>query len=73
VQKGITKEPRIPSMRGIMMARTKPLTVKAAAEVTQMTEFTSFELPQTHAKCKMIDAENVGELVDVMKNNLKIF
>jgi len=73
VEKGITKEPRIPSMRGIMMARTKPLIVKAPAVVDQLTEFTSFELPQAHAKCRMIDAENIGELVEVMKNNLKIF
>jgi electron transfer flavoprotein beta subunit len=73
VQKGITKEPRIPSMRGIMMARSKPLVVKAPAVVDELTEFTSFEMPQAHAKCRMIDAENIGELVEVMKNNLKIF
>jgi electron transfer flavoprotein beta subunit len=73
VQKGIAKEPRIPSMRGIMMARSKPLVVKAPAVVDELTEFTSFELPQAHAQCRMIDAENIGELVEVMKNNLKIF
>ena len=73
VQKGIAKEPRIPSMRGIMMARTKPLTVKPAIAAEELAEFTSFELPAAHAKCKMIDAENISELVDVMKNNLKIF
>lgn len=72
VQKGITKEPRIPSMRGIMMARSKPLTVKPAIETEELTEFTSFELPPSHAKCKMIDAENIDELVEVMKNDLKI-
>ena len=72
VQKGIAKEPRIPSMRGIMMARTKPLNVIPAVETEEMTEFTSFELPPAHAKCKMIDAENLGELVEVMKNELKI-
>jgi len=73
VQKGIAKEPRIPSMRGIMMARSKPLTVKPGISVEELTEFTSFELPPPHAKCTMIDEENVGELVDVMKNNLKLF
>ncbi len=72
VQKGISKEPRIPSMRGIMMARTKPLTVKSSVEPEALTEFTSFEMPPAHAKCKMIEAENVGELIEVMKNNLKI-
>lgn len=72
VQKGIAKEPRIPSMRGIMMARSKPLTVKPAIAAEELSEFTGFELPAAHAKCKMIDAENINELVDVLKNNLKI-
>ena len=72
VQKGIAKEPRIPSMRGIMMARTKPLTVKPPVSSEELSEFTAFELPAAHAKCTMIDAENIGELVDVFKNNLKI-
>jgi electron transfer flavoprotein beta subunit len=72
VQKGIAKEPRIPSMRGIMMARSKPLTVKPAVATDELSEFTAFELPAPHAKCRLIDAENIGELVDVMKNNLKI-
>lgn len=72
VQKGIAKEPRIPSMRGIMMARSKPLTVKPAINAEELSEFTSFEMPAAHAKCRMIDAENIGELVEVMKNNLKI-
>jgi electron transfer flavoprotein beta subunit len=72
VQKGISKEPRIPSMRGIMMARTKPLTVKPATSPEELTEFTYFEMPPAHAKCIMIDAENVGEMVEVMKNKLKI-
>jgi len=72
VQKGIAKEPRIPSMRGIMMARSKPLTVVPAYNAEQMTEFTSFEMPPAHAKCNMIEAENIDELVAVMKNKLKI-
>jgi electron transfer flavoprotein beta subunit len=72
VQKGIAKEPRIPSMRGIMMARSKPLTVKPAVAAETLSEFTAFEMPSAHAKCVMIDAENIGGLIDVMKNNLKI-
>ncbi len=72
VQKGIAKEPRIPSMRGIMMARTKPLAVKPAASAEALTEFTNFELPPARAKCKMIDAENVDQLVAVLRDELKI-
>ncbi len=72
VQKGITKEPRIPSMRGIMMARKKPLTVVPATGAETLTGFVGFEPPQTKAACKMIDAENVGELVNLLHNEAKI-
>jgi len=72
VQKGITKEPRIPSMRGIMMARTKPLVVKPAVAAEELTEFTQFEMPPARAKCKMIDAENVDQLVAALRDELKI-
>lgn len=72
VQKGITKEPRIPAMRGIMMARKKPLNVVAAKEIEALTEFASYELPEAKAACKMVDAENVKELVDLLKNEAKV-
>ncbi|MBI9039131.1 MAG: electron transfer flavoprotein subunit beta/FixA family protein [Bacteroidales bacterium] len=72
VQKGIAIEPRIPSMRGIMMARKKPLNVVSPIEVENLTEFVSFELPPSKAACKMIDAENVKELVDLLHNEAKV-
>ncbi len=72
VQKGITKEPRIPAMRGIMMARKKPLNVVPAVEVDALTEFASYELPAPKAACKMVDAGNVKELVDLLKNEAKV-
>ena len=72
VQKGIAKEPRIPSMRGIMMARSKPLAVAASSAPEELSEFTTFEMPPAHAKCKMIDAENIAGLVEVLKNDLKV-
>lgn len=72
VQKGITKEPRIPSMRGIMMARTKPLTVKAAVSSENLTEFVSYELPAPKEKCKMIDAENLQDVVNVLHDEFKV-
>jgi len=72
VQKGITKEPRIPSMRGIMTARTKPLKVVEPVEEEALTEDLGYELPQAKAECKMIDPENVKELVDLLQNEAKI-
>jgi electron transfer flavoprotein beta subunit len=72
VQKGITKEPRIPSMRGIMMARKKPLKIVAATGAEPLTEFAAYEPPQPKAACKMIDAENADELVALLHNEAKI-
>lgn len=72
VQKGITKEPRIPSMRGIMAARTKPLQVVEATREEALTEFVTYELPGVKAACKMIDPENVKELVNLLHNEAKV-
>jgi len=59
IQKGVALEPRIPSMRGIMMARKKPLNVVDGAASENMTEFVSYELPPAKAACKMVDPENM--------------
>lgn len=72
VQKGIAKEPRIPAMRGIMMARKKPLKVMDAAEVEVNTAMQVFELPKPKPPCKMVDPGNVKELVDLLQNEAKI-
>jgi len=72
VQKGIAKEPRIPSMRGIMGARTKPLQVIEPAAVEMLAEFVSYELPKPKAACKKIDPENVKELVSLLHNEAKV-
>lgn len=72
VQKGIAKEPRIAAMRGIMMARKKPLTVVPGAEVENLTDFVTFELPAPKPPCKMVDADNVAELVDLLQNEAKV-
>lgn len=72
VQKGIAKEPVIASMRGIMMSRTKPINVVQPANIETPTDFTTYELPKPKAACKMIDAENPKELVDLLYNEAKI-
>lgn len=71
VQKGIAKEPRIPAMRGIMMARSKPLEVVAATDTEALTSFDVFELPPAKAACKMVDEDNVKELVRLLKEEAK--
>lgn len=72
VQKGIAKEPRIAAMRGIMMARKKPLTVVSATAVEGLTDFVTFELPAPKPPCKMVDADNVAELVHLLQNEAKV-
>ncbi len=72
VQKGIAKEPRIAAMRGIMMARKKPLEVVEPANAEALTQFAGFELPQPKAPCKMVDPENMGELVELLQNEAKV-
>lgn len=72
VQKGIAKEPRIAAMRGIMMARKKPLQVVPAVDVDALTEYQEFAMPEPKAPCKMVDADNVKELVNLLQNEAKV-
>jgi len=71
VQKGIAIDPRIPAMRGIMMARKKPLTVMPAIESGEKTSYVNFELPPPKAACKMVDEDNVKELVRLLQEEAK--
>jgi electron transfer flavoprotein beta subunit len=72
VQKGICKEPRIPAMRGIMTARTKPLQVVEPVPVTPYVELAGCELPKAKAACKKVDPENVKELISLLHNEAKV-
>lgn len=72
VQKGIAKEPRIAAMRGIMMARTKPLKVFESVAAEPLTEIRAFEKPAPRSACKFIDPENPGQLIDLLQNEAKI-
>jgi len=72
VQKGIAKEPRIPAMRGIMMARKKPLDVIPAIDATNETAFVSYEMPPPKAACIMVDEENAKELIAMLHEEAKV-
>jgi len=65
-------EPRIPNMRGIMAARTKPLVVVEAVLENDFAEYISYELPVSKTGVKMISAENAGELIDLLRNEKKL-
>ena len=72
VQKGIAKEPRIAAMRGIMMARTKPVRIYEPSPVEVLTEVVIFEKPSPRAACKYIDAENPKQLIELLQNEAKV-
>ncbi len=69
-QKGIAEQ-RIPNMRGIMAARTKPLKLVEAAAVDSLTTVASYGLPPVKAGVKLIAADNVAELVRLLREEAK--
>ncbi len=70
-QKGIAPEPRIPAMRGIMMARKKPLAVVDATSDDKLTEVEVHSLPEPKGACKMVDADNAKELIRLLHEEAK--
>lgn len=72
VQKGIAKEPRIAAMRGIMLARTKPVKTIDPIALEPLTQIKLFEKPAPRSACRLIDAENPAQLIDLLQNEAKI-
>jgi electron transfer flavoprotein beta subunit len=70
-QKGMA-EARIPNMRSIMAARTKPLTVVDPVAADTLTSVASFELPPAKAGVKLISPDNVEELVKLLHEEAKV-
>jgi electron transfer flavoprotein beta subunit len=70
-QKGVA-EARIPNMRGIMAARTKPLKVVEPVAAEALTEIVSFTLPPAKAGVKLVPADNPEELVRLLHEEAKI-
>ena len=72
VQKGIAKEPRIASMRGIMQARTKPIQVVAPAQVQPLSTVKGYEPPKTRPACRFVEADNPAQLIELLQNEAKV-
>ncbi len=70
-QKGVA-EARIPNMRGIMAARTKPLKVVAPSDAAPLSQIVSYELPPAKTGVKMFNADNIDELVAALHNEAKV-
>ena len=69
--KGMSEQ-RIPNMRGIMSARTKPLTVIDAVEQENLTSVISYSMPEAKGECTYIDPENMDELVNLLHTQAKV-
>lgn len=72
VQKGIAIDPRIPSMRGIMTARTKQLKVVPAVNASTLSRIIVYEAPVAKGKCRMIDPENLDELAHLLHTEARV-
>jgi electron transfer flavoprotein beta subunit len=73
-QKGVVEESdlRIPNMRGIMMARKKPLHIVEPVAFENTTATKNYEKPEAKSACKIVDADNVDELINLLHNEAKV-
>jgi electron transfer flavoprotein beta subunit len=71
-QKGMAEQ-RIPNMKGIMGARTKPLKVVEPAAVDVLTSIVSFDLPPAKAGVKLVSPDAPEELVRLLHEEAKAF
>lgn len=72
VQKGIAIVPRIPSMRGVMQARTKPLQIIKVNEIKSGSSTGGYTYPPKKGTCRMIDAGNPTELIHLLKTEARV-
>jgi electron transfer flavoprotein beta subunit len=65
-------EPKIPNMRGIMSARTKPLQVVEAKEIEQLSKIEKFETPAPRGTVKLVPADDAEKLIDFLHQEAKV-
>ena len=63
---------KIPNMRGIMSARTKPLIVVEPVEVKKLSEIVKFETPAPRGAVKLVDAADPEKLIDLLHSEAKV-
>jgi len=71
-QKGVAEQ-RIPNMKGIMSARTKPLKVVEPVATESLTAVVSFELPPAKAGVKLVPADDPAELIRLLHEEARLF
>ncbi|RYZ99741.1 MAG: electron transfer flavoprotein beta subunit/FixA family protein [Sphingobacteriaceae bacterium] len=65
-------EPKIPNMRGIMSARTKPLTVVEPIEVAVTSNIISYEIPAPRGQVTLVSADDTAKLVELLHTEAKV-
>jgi len=65
-------EPKIPNMRGIMSARTKPLAVIEPVAVETFSEVISYETPAPRGQVKLVAADDVAKLVSLLHEEARV-
>ena len=73
-QKGLVEESdlRIPNMRGIMMARQKPLTVVESVDSNAELTTVKFEKPAPKGAVTLVSPDNLDELINLLHNEAKV-
>tara|TARA_B100000768_G_scaffold87978_1_gene82622 strand:- start:1173 stop:1919 length:747 start_codon:yes stop_codon:yes gene_type:complete len=73
-QKGLVEESdlRIPNMRGIMQARQKPLEILEAFDFSSNTNIIKFYKPEPKQAVKLVSADNLDELINLLHNEAKV-
>ena len=73
-QKGLVEESdlRIPNMRGIMQARQKPLDTIEPFDFSPNTSTIKFHKPEPKQAVKLVDSDNLDELINLLHNEAKV-
>jgi electron transfer flavoprotein beta subunit len=73
-KKGLVEEKdlRIPNMRGIMTARTKALNIVEPTSDANATSSIKFEKPAAKSAVKLINSDNLDELINLLHNEAKV-
>jgi electron transfer flavoprotein beta subunit len=71
-QKGLAEQ-RIPNMKGIMGARSKPLKVVEPIAADSFTSIVAFDLPPAKAGVKLVSPDTPEELVRLLHEEAKVF
>jgi electron transfer flavoprotein beta subunit len=64
---------KIPNMRGIMTARTKKLDVREPVDADKKSELEQYKMPEPKGAVKMVEPDNMTELVNLLKTEAKVF